>query len=534
MIYSRQHNCVVYDHPEPGVIVGAIAGARQVNGSRVAIPADLFSMQLARVMGLPVPNVLDISAYDWPMQPGRKPYAHQRYMASFAVVHPRHFNLSEMGTGKTLSNLWAADYLMSIGAVRKALIISPLSTLGPVWDDEIFRNFCGRRKSTVLHGDRDKRLDRLRRDVDFYIINHDGLGVGTSWVKRGAARELKLGLIAEQIRARPDIDLIIVDEASAYKDWTTLRTKILARVVADKPYLWLLSGTPTPNAPTDAYSLAKLLGNLQNESQRSFQGRTMKQVSTFKWLPLAPSSETVRQVLSPAVRFSRAECIDLPECVVQTRDVELSPVQEKAFRELKKDLQVAIGKGLITAINEAVLRTKLIQISCGAVYGADQEVHKTDAGPRLAALKELIDEAGAKLLVFAPFTSVVNMLYLELKSVYGEKAVARVYGGTSQTARSEIFRAFETESDPRIIVADPGTMSHGVTLVAANTIVWYGPTDKNETYEQACARINRPGQKNKMLIAHLASTPIERDIYKRLREKQSMQGAILKLTEEDR
>lgn len=531
MIFSKAHNALVYDHPDPQKIAASIAGAVAINGSKVAIPATLFNLQLAGIVGLPLPPFMEMMGYDWPIQPGRKPYTHQKYMANFMAMFPRSFNLSDMGTGKTSALLWAADFLMRQGAIHKVLVLSPLSTLKRVWDDEIFRTFVNKRKSTILHGSRHDRLERLHRDVDFYILNHDGLGIGTSRV----SNKMVLGPIATHIKDRQDIDLVIIDEASAYKDGATLRSRILRQVLQHKPYIWLASGTPTPNAPTDAWSLARLVGNLQGESFQGFRGRTMLQISQFKWIPRTNASNIVRTVLTPAVRFSREECIDLPECVVETRDVELSPTQDKAYKELKKELKVTLGGGrVITAVNEAVLRMKLIQIACGAVYGQNREVLKTDCGPRLNVLKEVIDEAGAKVLVFAPLTSVVNLLYQELGQEYGSGAVARIYGDTSPKSRNEIFAAFETEEDPRIIVADPGTMSHGLTLVRANTIVWFGPTDKGETYDQANARINRPGQVNKMLVVRLASTPVEREIYRRLAEHQAMQGAVLKLVEEDR
>lgn len=530
VIYSAAHNCVIYQ-ANPAPICALLPDARALSAHHVAVPVDLRSFQVLRLLGMPVPNLLDIAGYDWPMQPGRQPYAHQKYMASFHALHPKSFNLSEMGTGKTLAALWAADYLMKQGVVHKCLILSPLSTLRRVWDDEIFRGFCGKRTAGILYGDRHDRLRALSGNADFYIINHDGLGVGSKRGRRG----IELGSLASEIGARRDIDLVIVDEASAYKDSTTQRTKILRQVIQDKPYVWLLSGTPTPNSPVDAFSLARLAGNLQSESLRSFTDRTMYKVSMFKWLPKASSSETVRRALSPAVRFSREECIDLPECVVETRDVDLSPTQEKAYKELKRDLQVVLGAGkTVTAVNEASLRIKLLQITSGAVYGLNREVHKTDAAPRLAVLREVIDEAGAKIIVFASFTSVVDMLASQLREIYGGDAVAKVYGGTGQAARSEIFRRFESDVFPRIIVADPGTMSHGLTLVAANTIVWWSPTDRLETYQQANARINRPGQIRKMLIVQMAGTKIEHEIYKRLGEKASLQGVILKLAEEGR
>jgi len=528
VIYSREHNCVLYK-TDPAPVCAVIPDAKPINGHYVAVPVALRSFQLLRLLGLPVPNLLELD-YDWPMLAGRKPYEHQKYMAAFHALHPRSFNLSQMGTGKTLGVLWGADYLMRAGVVHKALILSPLSTLKRVWDDEVFRNFTGRRSAAILYGDRMQRLDGLRKDVDFYVINHDGLGVGS----KKASNKLVLGQLAETIKNRADIDLIIVDEASAYKDSTALRTRILRQVIADKSYVWQLSGTPTPNAPTDAYSLARIAGNLGNESLRSFQSRTMFQVSQFKWVPKTQAHEIVKQALSPAVRFSREECIDLPECVVETRDVELSDTQQKAYKDLKKDLQVILKTGQVNAINEASLRIKLLQVECGALYGEAKEVHRLDVMPRLSVLREVIDEAAGKILVFAPFTSAVNLLYNELKGWYGDASVARVMGDTSAKAREHIFGRFEAEADPRVIVADAGTMSHGLTLVAANTIVWWGPVDRLETFEQANARINRPGQKRKMLIVQLASSPITHEIYKRLGEKSSLQGVILKLAEEGR
>ena len=530
MFYSAAHKCLIYDHASPGQVCATIPGARQLSDTKVAVPTDLHSLQIARLLNLPAPPIMEMSGYDWPMEPGKRPYTHQRHMANFHVLHPRGFNLGEMGVGKSLSVLWAADYLMRMGVIQRCLIISPLSTLRRVWADEIMRNFLGRRTSIILHGSHAQRVERLAEKHDFYIVNHDGLAVGTT----GAGHH-SMGDFAGGIQQRADINLIIADECSAYKDNGSRRTKVLKKTIGDKSYIWLLSGTPTPQAPTDAYALAKIVGGLPGESFYSFQNRTMRKITNFKWAPRSDSAAVVAKALSPAIRYSREECIDLPECVVETRDVPLSPTQEKAYKDLKKNLQVSINQGqTITAVNEAVVRLKLIQIACGAVYGHDREVHKTDAAPRISVLKEVIDEAGAKILVFAPFTAVVDMLYSELRSTYGTAAVARVYGQTGQKARDDIFIRFDQDPELRIIVCDPQTMSHGLNLQAANTTVWFGPTDRLETYDQANARMTRPGQKNKMLIVRLASTPVEREIYKRLEQKQSLQGAILTLVEEDR
>lgn len=511
MYFSTEHRAVVYTLRNPALVAQAIPAARQVDQHRVAVPVRHETMEMAHRLGLPTINPMNV-LYDWP---GRyPPFAHQRVMAGFMAMQPKCFNLSDMGTGKTLGCLWAADYLMREKRVKKALVVCTLSTMNSAWGDEIFRHMLGRRSFAILHGTVERRQAELARDVDFYIINHDGLTV------RG---------IAELLATRTDIDLVIVDEASAFKHSGTNRWRALKAVLRTKPRAWLLTGTPAANHPTDAWGLAKLI-DATAMSQFAFRDRTMVKVSTFKWVPRNDAAETVAATLQPAIRFKREDCIDLPECMTETRDVPLSDKQKKAYEEMKRNLAIEIKAGhVIDAVNEAVLRTKLIQIACGAIYGPEHEVHHLDASAKVDELRQVIDSVSAKVIVFAPLTSVVHMLYRALlKDGY---STAMVTGSVAQKARTDIFRGFQEDPEPRIIVADPRAMAHGLTLTAANTIVWFGPVDSLETYLQANARINRPGQKNQMLVVHIAATPVEKEIYRRLAEKESLQGAVLKIVE---
>lgn len=428
-------------------------------------------------------------------------------------------------TGKTLAALWAADYLMRVGLLHRVLVLAPLSILRRAWADEIFRHFMGRRSCVIVHGDRKTRLDAIQQRHDYYIINHDGLGVGT---RRG--RKLVLDGIAKIVHDREDIDCAIVDEGSAYKDHHAWRTRILRATLHNKPYIWWMSGTPVPNAPTDAWAQARIVRPDFAEPFDAYRERTMIKVGSFKWAAKAGAKQAAFEILTPAIRFSRDECLDLPDCLVPPPlEIPLSAEQKKAYDTLRKDLSIQVASGeRISAVNEGVLRMKLIQIACGEIYDAHHRAHHLDCAPRLDALTEICREASAKILVFAPLTSVVEMVYRHLSK---EFSVERVTGSVSAKQRGEIFQAFEAEEAPRVIVADPGTMAHGITLVRANTIVWYGPTDRPEIYQQANARINRPGQTRKMLVARLASTPVEKEIFRRLQEKISLQGAILKMVE---
>jgi SNF2 family DNA or RNA helicase len=107
--------------------------------------------------------------------------------------------------------------------------------------------------------------------------------------------------------------------------------------------------------------------------------------------------------------------------------------------------------------------------------------------------------------------------------------VAAIHGGTPKAERDQIFGDFQKTTDPHVIVANPATMSHGLTLTAATTIVWYAPIHSNDIYEQACARVRRPGQTRTTVIAHIAGSDIERRIYSRLQSKQKLQGSLLEI-----
>lgn len=440
------------------------------------------------------------------------------------LVLRRNGNIFVTGnTMKTISMLWAADWLMKQhpkGEFR-ALIVAPLSTLQRVWADTIFANFLGNRTFEILHGDAARRSAGLARKADFSIINFDGVGVGAHTRKR-----LELDGFSRELAERQDIKLVIADEASAYKDAQTKRHRLARLIIGQKPYLWLLTGTPTPNAPTDAYGLAKLVNNAFGKSFTTFQAESMYKVSQFKWLPQKDGYDKARQLLSPSIRFAITDVWNGPEMTVQQREVPLTDQQKKLMADLKKDLQVVVKSGVpITATNEAAARQKFMQISLGAVYDAGHKAHHVDAKPRIAELKEIIEQAPGKLLILVPLTSVVNLLYKELDAWPREV----VNGDTSQKARSGIFQAFQSEGGPRLLIADPGTMAHGLDLWMARTVVWYGPTDKTELYLQANKRAHRPGQQFPVTVVQLVSNKLEQEIYRRLENNTSLQGALLEM-----
>lgn len=534
MLYSAQHNVLVYPSDAPLVIAQCCDDARQLTDGRVVVPAHLANLQRLTSKGVPVIEPMDASGYTWPSKYPR-PFHAQRVTANFLVLNRRAFVLSDMGTGKTLAALWAADWLMrqhhAAGQPFRALIVSPLSTLRTVWEKECFEAFMSSRKVQILHGPAAKRQERLSKEADFYIINHDGLAVGATH-KHG--RQFDLAGFAADLANRKDIRLAILDEASAYRDGRSRRSLITQLLLGRREYLWAMTATPTPNGPPDAFGIAKLVNNAFGESFTSFQNRVMLKLGPLGVeVPRAGAQVEVKKLLSPAVRFAIEDCVDLPPTTTTTREVPLSPEQDKAMKDLKKNLMLQLAQGRIDVANEAVLRMKLIQIACGAVYDTEHVAHEIDCGPRISELLAVIEESARKVIIFAPLTSVVKMLNTKLTKLTKHR-VAMIHGGVGPNDRAKIFQDFQDggAGSAHLLVADAGTMSHGLTLTAATTICWYGPSERTEVYLQANKRIPRPGQQLPTAIVHLASTPTEREIYKRLANNESMQGVMLKLTEQ--
>jgi SNF2 family DNA or RNA helicase len=482
--------------------------------------------------------------YDFPRNPEiAHPTLAQRHMVRFQVLNRRAFNLSDMGTMKTLATLWAADWLMQSVAPlpMRAIIVTTLSTTEEIWAQAVFKNFFGRRTFAILHGSEEKRIKELAKPVDFYIVNYDGVKVGAKFVDQLRAdgtprgfRKLVLNGFALELQKKKDIQIVIIDEASAYKAANRNRHKVFTRIFEDRAYMWALTGTPTPNGPPDAYGIAKLLGKHNGETFTSFHNRTMQQISQYKWEPRADGYDAARSLLQPAIRFDIKDIWDGPPCTTQRRQIELTSEQCKMIQDLKTDFvtYVRTTRDAVTIVaeNAAAVRTKVLQVSLGAIYDQDHKAHRLDNSPRYQELIQVIENTRQKILIFSPFTSVVDFLYENLRKGY---SVEKVTGATTPKNRSLIFRAFQNAVDPRIIVADPGTMAHGVELFAASASIWYGPTDKNELYEQANKRSHRPGQQHPVTVVQFVATRIEREIFDRLEKKQNLQGLMLRAVRED-
>lgn len=539
-------NLVIYPG-QPGPLAQYIPDLVVLNQNHFAVRRTLQNLMVLAHYQRPVPFIMDDRNYDWPIEPGKTPLPHQKIYANFTVLHPRMFNLGDPGTMKTISTLWAIDFLMLQARERfRALVVAPLTILETTWAKAIFRNFLDRRTFEILTGSGEARIKKLNSDVDIYLVNHDGIKVGAHIRRKVDPRfprqkRIELDGFSAALAARKDIKLIVIDEAHGFGDPSSARSGVANMLFGPGkvPMLKQLTGTPNATAPTDAYGMAKLSNNAFGKSWTGFRLETMIKVTEFKWLPQKDGYDKARRILTPAVRFGLDEIWDGPAMTFQRRRVELTDAQKLEMKRLKAELQVIAASGhAISAANESAARQKLIQLSLGAIYDDRHNVHLIDAHPRYRELEEIIESTSRKVVVFVPITSAVHLVVKYLRAEWKKKKLdwkcdfinGEVKAGRERDA---VINSFVTDPGFKLVVADPQTATEGINeFVVADTMVWFGATDRAKAWIQGNARVRRPGQEYPSTCFQLVSTKLEEEIFDRLENNTSMQGLMLKAIRE--
>ena len=474
---------------------------------KVAIEWQLKEAQVLtelRAKDVPSPIKRD---YSWTGK--LTPFAHQKETAAFLTLNKKAFCFNEQGTGKTASVIWATDYLMKLGVIKRVLVICPLSIMKSAWQQDLFK-FAMHRSCSVAHGSSATRRKILAEGCEFVIINFDGVEV-----------------IKEEIK-QANFDMIVVDEASAYKNSQTNRWKTLKSIADNVEWLWMLTGTPAAQSPVDAFGLAKLVApdNVPRYFGQ-FRDKVMYKATQYIWRPKVDADKTVHKALQPAIRFEKDQCLDLPSVTYVEREAPLTKQQAQYYEILKKQMMLEADGEQVTSVNAATQLNKLLQISGGAVYTDEKEVLEFDVSNRLKIILEVIQESTHKVLVFVPFTHTIDLLHSFLEK--NKVASSIISGKVSLNKRSEIIKDFQEKPDPRVLVIQPQAASHGLTLTAANTIIWYAPVTSVETYLQANARIDRPGQHNPMTVVHIEGSEVERKLYTMLQNNITNHSKIIDL-----
>jgi SNF2 family DNA or RNA helicase len=493
----------------PGRVTNVIPKSKELSTHEVIVNWGVDEVQVLRNLNINAPSPIE-GRYKWTGM--YDPYDHQKTTASFLTLNKKAFCFNEQGTGKTASAIWASDYLLDQNKVNRVLVICPLSIMESAWRNDLF-NFAMHRKVDVAYGAAKKRKEIINNGAEYVIINYDGLEI-----------------VADEV-ANGGFDLIIVDEATHYKNVQTKRWKTLNKLVNKDTWLWMMTGTPAAQSPTDAYGLARLV-NPANVPRffGSFRDKVMVKITNFKWIPKEDATETVHSVLQPAIRYTKEECLDLPPMVYVKREVDMTRQQKKYYNELKNKMITQAAGEQITAANAAVNMNKLLQISSGAVYADNGDALEFDITNRYKVMREVIDESSKKVLVFVPFRHTIDLLTQKLRNDGITTEI--INGDVPAPKRTDIFKRFQEQDDPKVLVIQPQSAAHGVTLTAANTVIWWAPTSSLETYAQANARVHRSGQDQKCTVVHLQGSYVEKRVYTLLDNRIDVHTKMIDLYKE--
>lgn len=512
MLIHTESKSILLQAPDPLVIRELIPKSKLIDHPHynIALHHTLDATRILRNIGIEAPSPIRYH-YDWP---GRwKPFDHQIDMAEFQTLNRRAFNLSEPGTCKTAAALWATDWLMKQGVVDRTLVLCPLSVVERVWMKDIFDTLM-HRKAGVVHGTREKRIQMLSYNLDFYILNHDGI---------------KIKDVFDAVRKDPRINQIIVDEGDEFRNDCD-RSKMLEKLVKarDDLRIWWMTGTPFPNGPEDAWTQCRIVAPARVPQYKGAWIRKTKfQVSTYKWVARPEAFELCYQAMQPAIRFTKAECLDLPPVMVYDRQAQLTKEQQHNLKLMLTEMRMEAKERQITAVNAADKIGKIRQLLLGSIKDpATDEYLEVPHKPRLEVLLEALKEAAAKAYVVVPYKGAIQALAREVSKHY---SVGVLNGDVPTAERNRIIAAFKNTPDPHVLLCHPKVTSHGLNFVEADTLVCYGPIYSNAQFQQVIERFNRPGQTRHMRIIRIGAHPLEWAIYKAVDDKRDNQDNILKL-----
>jgi len=396
------------------------------------------------------------------------------------------------------------------------LIVAPLSILG-VWQEE-FRKFADFEYSlTILNGSESKKIEKIRQmptsGLQVAVINYE-----SAWRM-------------EQELAAWDADLIVCDEGHKIKTHNITASKCMHRLGVKARYRMLLTGTIITNKAIDVFSPYKFLNPaVFGNSFYAFRNRYFDMVGYGNHTPIMKASmaeELTRRIHSIAFRATKAECLDLPETTEIIRSVELEPQARKLYQQLVRDSYTRIKEGEITAVNVLTRLLRLSQLTGGFLRGDETNRVERVSSAKMDALSDIVDSAAQecdKLVIIARFLPEIDAItaMLERKSI----AFSLITGAVKD--RDEQVRRFQTDPEVTVFVGQIATAGLGITLTAADKMVFYSLDYSMSNFEQTKARIHRVGQRNPCTYIYLvAKNTVDARALKALRDKANLAKVLI-------
>jgi SNF2 family DNA or RNA helicase len=461
-----------------------------------------------------------------------KPYRHQLDALEKSWNKETFAYFMEMGTGKTKVLIDNAAMLYDKGKINGILIVAPKGVIGTWYNQELPTHLVTHIVSkTVLwqaniNQKQQDKLDTLfesGEDLHILIMNVEAFSS-----EKGAIFAAKFLNCHKTLMA--------IDESTTIKNPKAKRTKNIIKLSKLSKYRRILTGSPVTKNPLDLYSQCEFLDPflLNFASYYSFRnryaemkqvnvaGRTIQLVAGFK--NLGELSDSVKNF---SYRVLKEDCLDLPPKIFMKRQIDLTPEQNKLYKQMKEQALAEMNGKQVTTVNVLTQLMRLHQITCGH-FAADDGSIQGIKNNRLSELMDVLEEVEGKAIIWAHYQYDIKKIIKEIKKIHGPCSVVDYYGLTPQDERQGNIKKFQDDPRCRFLVGTPSTGGYGITLTAANTVIYYSNGYDLEKRLQSEDRAHRIGQhKPVTYIDILAEETVDEKIVKALRKKINIAHEVM-------
>jgi SNF2 family DNA or RNA helicase len=462
-----------------------------------------------------------------------KPYAHQLTALEKSWDKTEYGYFMEMGTGKSKVLVDNMAMLYDKGRINGAIIVAPKGVYNNWFTQEIPTHLPSHIQPKMVlwtastSKTKDKEYQLLfetGHDLHILLMNVEALST-----KKGLEFAAKFMSCHETMLA--------IDESTTIKNPNAKRTKSILLLGKQAKYKRILTGSPVTKSPLDLYTQCGFLNSFllgfdsfyafrnryANMIDRNFGGRRVQLIGSYKRL-----DELAEKLKVFSYRVLKEDCLDLPEKVYIRREVELTDEQSKAYATMKSAALALLKGKMATAPHVLTQMMRLHQITCGHLKNDDGTVTEIKNN-RLRELISLLDEVDGKVIIWANYIHDIEHIVKEIKKQYGDDSIVQYYGAVSSEDRADAIVKFQDkDSKARFFIGNPQTGGYGITLTAANTVVYYSNGYDLEKRLQSEDRAHRIGQeKSVTYVDFIAPKTVDEKIVKALRSKMNIANKIM-------
>ena len=462
-----------------------------------------------------------------------KPYAHQITALEKSWDKTEYGYFMEMGTGKSKVLVDNMSMLYDKGRINGALIVAPKGVYNNWFSQEIPTHLVNHIQPIMVlwtaSTSKKKEIEyqslfKTGHDLHILIMNVEALST-----KKGLAFASKFMSCHETMLA--------VDESTTIKNPTAQRTKSILLLGKQAKYRRILTGSPVTKSPLDLYTQCAFLNEFllgfssfyafrnryAHMLDRNFGGRRVQIIGSYQRLD--ELSENIKKF---SYRVLKEDCLDLPPKVYIRREVELTEEQNKAYATMKSAALALLKGKMATAPHVLTQMMRLHQITCGHLKNDDGTI--TDLkNNRINELLSLLEEVEGKVIIWANYIHDIENLLKTISKEYGADSIVQYYGAINSADRQIAIETFQDpNSKVRFFIGNPQTAGYGITLTAANNVVYYSNGYDLEKRLQSEDRAHRIGQnKSVTYIDLIAPKTVDEKIVKALREKMNIANTIM-------